>query len=198
MTADISAFWQVEETDGRLELVTGITVDALEVPRAAGMLAIHWWLYTDGHPDELRGVPSLPSPAEAMAVITAGDSSYFLAQAGTCPWTGQDPTITRTADQSSQPVIRWHSSASRIPFPPGNHPEATWAHLPTRTMRLPSPAVLLHLLATATATLQRGPRMLTLPGNVLAIPILGSTSATRPPCPPLPAPANPFGFRSNP
>lgn len=195
MSADIPAFQQVEETDGRLELVTGVAVDALEVPRAAGMLAIHWWLYTDGHPDELRGLPSLPSPAEAMAVIAAGDSFYFLTQSGTSPWTTQDPAVTRTADQAGQPVIRWHSSASRIPFPPGNAHDVAWAHLPTRAMWLPAPAILLHLLASATAALQHGPQMLTLPGNVLAIPILGSTRASRPPAPPYPPPAIPFGFR---
>jgi hypothetical protein len=202
VTADISAFrqvgWQVEENDGRLELVTGAAVDALEVPRAAGMLAIHWWLYTDGHPDELRGLPSLPVPAEAMVVIAAAGSSYFLAQAGTCPWTSQDPAVTRTADRAGQPVIRWHSSASRIPFPTGHGHEATWAHLPTRAMRLPHPAVLLHLLATAAAALQHGPQMLTLPGNVLAIPIFGSTPAAQPPTPARPGPAIPFGFRSGP
>lgn len=196
MAADIPAFLQVEETDGRLELVTGAAADALEVPRAAGMLAIHWWLYTDGHPDELRGLPSLPAPAQAMAVIAAGDSSYFLAQAGACPWTSQDPAVTRTADRAGQPVIRWHSSASRIPFPAGDGHEPTWAHLPARTLRLPNPAVLLHLLATATAALQHGPQMLTLPGNVLAIPILGSTPATRSPTPARPGSVTPFGFRS--
>jgi len=198
MTADISAFLQVEETGGRLELVTGTTVDALEVPRAAGMLAIQWWLYTDGHPDELRGLPSLPAPAEAMAVIATADSFYFLAQSGTCPWTTQDPAVTRTTGQAGQPVIRWHSSASRIPFPTANGHEATWAHLPTRAMRLPNPAVLLHLLATATAALQHGPHMLTLPGNVLAIPILGDTPAapsvsSQPPSG-YPRPAIRFGF----
>jgi hypothetical protein len=186
--------WQVAETDGHLELMTGTAVDALEVPRAAGMLASHWWLYTDGYPDEVRGLPSLPPPGEAMAVIAAGDSSYFLAQAGTCPWTSQDPLVARTAGQTGQPVIRWHSSASRIPFPPGNGHAVTWAHLPARGMRLPDPAVLLHLLATATAALQHGPQMLTLPGDVLAIPVLGSTPADHPPTPAHPGPAIPFGF----
>jgi hypothetical protein len=186
MTTGASPFhhlgWQLDETNGHRELVTGTAVDALEVPRPAGILASHWWLYTDGFPDMIRGVPSLPPPAEAMAVIADGDSSYFLAQAGTCPWTSQDPLVTGIADQADQPVIRWHSSGSRIPFPAsdGTGRDVAWAHLPSRGLRLPTPAVLLHLLARATAALQHGPQMLTLPGDVLAIPILGQTPTAPP------------------
>jgi hypothetical protein len=51
--------------------------------------------------------------------------------------------------------------------------EVTWAHLPARGIRLASPAVLLHLLAAAVAAFRHGSHMLTLPGDVLAIPALG-------------------------
>jgi hypothetical protein len=199
MTADVSAFhqmgWQIAENDGRLELVTGTVVDALEVPRTAGTLASQWWLYTDGYPDEVRRLPSLPPPGEAMAVITAGDSFYFLTQAGICPWTTQDPLVTRTTDRVGQPVIGWHSHASRIPFPSGNGTQVAWAHLPTRRIQLPCPAVLLHLLATATTTIQHGSQMITLPGDVLAIPVLGDGEAAHPPTPAHSDPAVSFGFR---
>jgi hypothetical protein len=196
--------WQVAERDGRLELVTGAVVDVLEVPRAAGLLASRWWLYTDGAADEIRGLPSMPRPAEAMALIAAGDRSFFLAQAGTCPWITQDPVITDTSDRADRAVIRWHSDASRIPFPPGRTDdghEVAWEHLPARGIRLACPAILLHLLATAIAALRRGPGMLTLPGDVLAIPVLGDGPAERSaasrPAIAQPRPAIPFGFRGD-
>ena len=52
--------------------MTGTVIDALEVPRAAGMVAAAWWLYTRGVPDEIRGLPALPDPAVALAAIAAG------------------------------------------------------------------------------------------------------------------------------
>jgi hypothetical protein len=169
--------WRVDGSRGRLELITGTVVDALEVPRAAGLLAAHWWLYTDGCPDEIRELPAMPSPAEAMVVIAVGDRSFFLVQAGGCPWITEDPAVARASDRDAGTVIRWHSVGSRIPFPPGQTEdghEVAWTHLPARrSMRLARPAVLLHLLAKAAEAFQHGPHMLTLPGNVLAIPVLG-------------------------
>jgi transcriptional regulator with XRE-family HTH domain len=53
--------WPVEEDpDGRLWLATGTAIDALEVPRVAGMVALAWWLYTRGVPDEIRPCPTRP------------------------------------------------------------------------------------------------------------------------------------------
>src|SRR5262249_30403321 len=77
--------WQVEHTGGRIELVCGDGVEALEVPRPAGVVAVHWWLHTGGAPDEIRGLPALPGPQDALAVIAAGDRVLFLVQPGACP-----------------------------------------------------------------------------------------------------------------
>lgn len=177
--------WPAEERDGRVELITGTVFDALEVPRAAGILAASWWRYSEGYPDEIRRLPALPDPRKAMAVIGAGDSYFFLAQAGECPWETQDP-VTTAATASAGAVIRWHSKGSRIPAPPGptgighgtggnpaDGASATWAHRPDRGIRLPSPAVLLHLLTPAVAVTRLGPQLLALDEGVLAIPVLG-------------------------
>ena len=52
------------------------------MPRPAGVVAVHWWLHTGGAPDEIRGLPALPGPQDALAVIAAGDRYLFLVQAG--------------------------------------------------------------------------------------------------------------------
>jgi hypothetical protein len=227
-TAYAELGWPTEVRDGHVELITGSVIDALEVPRAAGLLAASWWRYSEGHPDEVRRLPSLPDPSQALALITAGDRHFFLAQAGECPWQAQDP-VTTAAAASAGAVIRWHSQGSRIPVPPGpvyarhagrsepasgqragqptsGQPDrdrasggritadrdgraqagrgpgsggeaarepVSWIHLPDRGIRLPGPAVLLHLLATAVALTRLGPHLLALDGGVLAVPVLG-------------------------
>jgi len=85
--------WQVEHTGGRIELVCGDGVEALEVPRPAGVVAVHWWLHTGGAPDEIRGLPALPGPQDALAVVAAGDRFLFLVQPGACPWVGPDLAV---------------------------------------------------------------------------------------------------------
>lgn len=156
--------WPAEERDGRVELVTGTTIDALEVPRAAGILAASWWCYTQGYADVIRGVPSLPDPRHALAVIAAGDSHFFIVRSGECPWQEHDPATIAATVSTGVPVIRWHSRGNRIPAPPvpaddgdpgGVQP--VWAHLPDRSIRLPGPAILLRLLATAAAMTRLGP-----------------------------------------
>ncbi len=194
--------WPAGEHDGRLELVTGSVIDVLEVPRAAGTLAARWWLHSEGAADEVRGLPTLPDPRHALAVIAAGERLFFIAAAGDCPWHAEDPVTTRTSSRPDVAVIKWHSNGSRIPAPPGkgDADPAEWAHVPDRGVRLARPAVLLHLLAAAAATVRHGPQMLALPGGVLAVPALGgqprqsSASAAGP----LPRPHGAVGFRLSP
>jgi hypothetical protein len=199
--------WPTEERDGHIELITGTVVDALEVPSTAGILAASWWRFSEGYPDQIRRLPALPDPRLALALIAAGDSHFFLTQAGECPWRTQDPVTTAAAATPRAAVIRWHSQGSRIPLPasgtddtgsdatePGEATDAAayWVHWPRRPIKLTSPAVLLHLLATAAASTKLGPHMLTLDHNVLAIPVFGEppTATTHPTIPPSPA----FGF----
>lgn len=169
-----------------LELVTGSGVDALEVPRAAGMLACAWWRHNDGWPDVVRGLPSMPPPDEALAAIGAGPRCYFLVRAGDCPWAASDPVVTRTVERAGQAVIGWHSHGSRVPLPPGRDAggyEAVWCQLPARRVRLVPPALLLDLLAVATAAVRGGPGLLRLTRDVLAIPVLGDGGPSSPPRP---------------
>jgi len=172
--------WAVQPGDDGLELVTGDVLDALELPRAAGMLAMSLWLYSRGRPDQVRRLPALPHPAQALAVITAGDLCYFLAVAGGCPWTGGEPAPAAGAPGDGAPgdgaagaVIRWHAGGGRIPAPPSRLPagqRAAWAHLPSRPVRLAPPVALLGLLGTAAAAVSHGQPGLTLPGGIRVIP----------------------------
>ena len=97
MAAHRQLGWQVEHSGGHIELVCGHGVEALEVRRAAGVVAVHWWLHTGGAPDEIRGLPGLPGPQDALAVIAAGDRFLFLVQAGACPWSGPDLAVATPA-----------------------------------------------------------------------------------------------------
>jgi transcriptional regulator with XRE-family HTH domain len=166
--------WPVVVDGDVAELVTGSVLDALEVPRAAGTLAACWWLCSGGAADEIRGLPMLPDPRQALAVIACGDRFFFLAAAGSCPWAGQDLSADLPGAVDA-PVVGWHSGGSRIPAPPtgawdGQH--AAWAYLPSRGIELACPVMLLDLLAKAVAAAQ-SQQALTLPGGVLAVPILG-------------------------
>lgn len=165
--------WPAVANGDVVELVTGTVLDALEVPTAAGMLAACWWRCSGGTADMIRGLPALPDPRQALAVIACGGRFFFLVAAGSCPWTGQDQSADMPGAVNA-PVVGWHSSGSRIPAPPtaardGHH--AAWAYLPCRGIELACPVMLLDLLAKATAA-QR-PQALTLPGGVLAVPVLG-------------------------
>jgi transcriptional regulator with XRE-family HTH domain len=73
--------WPVTRDGTSLELETGTVADALEVSRPAGVLAAAWWLDSRGSADGIRGLPALPHPDKALAVIAAGASYYFPARA---------------------------------------------------------------------------------------------------------------------
>lgn len=167
--------WQVTDTPSGLRLVTGDLVDALEVPRIAGVLAVAWWRGTAGAADQVRGLPELPPPAEALAAIRAGSRCFFLAQAGEYPWAHDDTAHTAPQNDS---VITWHSQGSGIPLPPsreGDADGAMWLHAPAGAVRLTSPVMLLHLLAAAVAV-TREPGRLMLPRGVIAAPRAGHRS----------------------
>src|ERR1039457_1633970 len=104
--------WPMEESRGGLALVTGTVIDALEVTRPAGTLAAAWWLYTGGAADEIRGLPALPRPDQALAVVDAGPSLFFLAQAGG-PWNARDVPDCAPGPAAVS-AVRWHCLGSRI------------------------------------------------------------------------------------
>lgn len=169
--------WPVEEdADGRLWLVTGTVVDVLEVPRPAGVLAMGWWLYTRGLPDEIRGLPALPDPANALAVVAAGSVCYFLARSGDCPWSRHDAGAGGVAGAAGPAVVRWHAEGGRVILPPSwveGGEAAAWAHGPSDGVRLASPLALLHVLAQAAAATSGGAGLV-LPGGVRAVPARGA------------------------
>jgi DNA-binding XRE family transcriptional regulator len=169
--------WGTREAGGRIELVCGDTLEALEVPRPAGMVAIRWWLHTGGAPDAIRGLPGLPCPQDALAAIAAGDRVWFLVQSGAYPWISPDPADAVTPDSmpgvTAPPVVRWHGAGSGIAAPPsrdGSGQRVTWANPPPARLRLADPVVLLDLLARAVALTGARDRVLTLPGGVCVVP----------------------------
>jgi DNA-binding XRE family transcriptional regulator len=168
--------WPVVIGAGTAALVTGTVLDALEVPRAAGILAASWWHATAGTADEIRGLPALPDPRHALAMITCTDRSYFLAAAGAYPWPRlppQSPSKSVDPGSADRPAVIWHSCGSQIPAPPGTGPDgqpATWAWLPAEPVQLASPVMLLDLLAKAVAATQQQPPALSLRGDIRAVP----------------------------
>jgi transcriptional regulator with XRE-family HTH domain len=162
------------------ELVTGTVLDALEVPRPAGILAASWWQATAGAADPIRDLPALPDPRRSLAAIASADRLFFLTAAGSFPWTQQGRNDVPLA--ANAPLIGWHSGGSQIPAPPGTGTDgnpATWAYLPTESIQLPSPAMLLHLLAKAIAVMSQEPQQLTLPNGVHVIPCFASLAMNK-------------------
>jgi len=175
--------WQVEHTGGRIELVCGDGVEALEVPRPAGVVAVHWWLHTGGAPDEIRGLPALPGPQDALAVVAAGDRLLFLVQPGACPWTGPDLAVATPGGSSPGVLVRWHAGGSRIPAPPSRDPRGqrvTWAHPPPGRVRLADPIVLLDLLVKAVALAGHRRHLLTFPGGISVVPAATAAAMREP------------------
>jgi DNA-binding XRE family transcriptional regulator len=165
--------WGAQIAGGRVMLICGAGIDALEVPRATGVLAIHWWLYTRGAPDEIRGLPGLPSPAAALAVVGAGDRCYFLTQPGAFPWAELDPANATPDSSATGPEVRWHTGGSRIPAPPGpdtGEHRVEWAHPPPARPRLADPVILLDLLSRVTVLAGHRNHVLTLPGGLRVVP----------------------------
>jgi hypothetical protein len=164
--------WRAGRCGSRVELACGPGVEALEVSRAAGVLAVRWWLHTDGAPDALRGLPSLPAPRDALAAIDAGNRFLFLVQAGACPWPVPGPAAAHLPGGRSRTVVRWHAAGSTIPLPPSageRERPVVWACPPPAQPRLADPVVLLGLLAPASAVARD--RRLRLPGGIDVIPV---------------------------
>jgi hypothetical protein len=123
-------------------------------------------------PDEIRGLPALPDPAGALAMISAGPVCYFLTRSGACPWTRRDIGPASAATSASPIVVRWHAGEGRVPAPPSpldDGERAAWAHVPSAGGQLVSAMALLHVLAQATAATREGTGLL-LPGGVRAVP----------------------------
>jgi DNA-binding XRE family transcriptional regulator len=112
--------WKVHDGDGRVDLVCGNGIEALEVPRPTGVVAVQWWLHTGGAPDEIRRLPALPGPQDALAVIAAGDRYLFLVQAGACPWADPDLAV---APQAGGPR-GWRCAG--MPTAAGSRPRPRW------------------------------------------------------------------------
>jgi transcriptional regulator with XRE-family HTH domain len=171
--------WPVEQHGRELALVTGTVIDALEVPRPAGILAARWWLLTGGAADLVRALPALPRPGPGLAVIDAGGSMFFLASSDdqARPFTGQALAVVPgpggAPPVQNTGVVCWHGPGSHIPAPPsaaGHGPAAAWAYLPSARLRLAPAIGLLDLLARAVATAGPGAGRLTFPSGVIVLP----------------------------
>jgi transcriptional regulator with XRE-family HTH domain len=155
-------------------LAAGTILDALEVSRAAGLTAAAEWQATGGTESAARGLPGLPAPEAALAVIDAGERWYFLVRAGAYPWQRLPPPATAppgttpASDSAARPpaAIRWHSAGSRIPLPPAR---ARWAHLPAALFQPPPPHAVLDLLDWACAR-ARHPAILALRRGITVAP----------------------------
>lgn len=79
-----AAGWAVQPRGGGLEPVTGDGPEALELPRAARRLAVSLWPVFAGRPDEIRRLPVLAHPAQALAVITAGTAISWPRPVAAC------------------------------------------------------------------------------------------------------------------
>jgi len=175
--------WRVEHAGGQIELVCGNGVEALEVPRPAGIVALHWWLFTGGAPDEIRGLPALPSPQGALAVIAAGDRYLFLVQPGACPWAGPDLAVATPAGRPRGVTVRWHAGGGKIPAPPSRDtraPRVAWAYPPPSQVQLADPIVLLDLLTKAVAVAGHRRHLLTFPGGISVVPAASAAAVREP------------------
>jgi len=175
--------WRAEHAGGQIELVCGNGVEALEVPRPAGVVALHWWLYTGGAPDEIRGLPALPGPEGALAVIAAGDRYLFLVQPGACPWAGPDLAVAAPGGRPPGVMVRWHAGGSRIPAPPSRDTRgqrAEWAYPPPGLVQLADPIVLLDLLVKAVAVAGHRRHLLTFPGGISVVPAATAAAGREP------------------
>jgi hypothetical protein len=162
--------WPVSEAAGGLALATGLAADAFAVPRTAGALAARWWLETGGREDLVRGIPALPSPSTYLAVIDAGDRWYFLVRSGSSPWQAAAGSAPGPLPGTGDPAVLWHAAGSSVPAPPSSGGgAATWAFLPSRTIRLAPPHAVLYLLDRAAAA-ARDPAALILPGGTRVTP----------------------------
>ena len=175
--------WRVEYAAGQVELVCGNGVEALEVPRPAGVVAVHWWLHTGGAPDEIRGLPALPGPQDALAVVADGDRFLFLVQAGACPWAGPDLAVAAPPGGPPGGVVRWHAGGARIPAPPSRDSRGqrvAWAYPPPGRVRLADPIILLDLLARAVALAGHRRHVLTFHGDISVVPAASAAAICEP------------------
>jgi hypothetical protein len=157
--------WPTVTRGDVLELVTGKTVEALEVSRAAGAVAAGAWLESGGAEGAVRGLPRLPAPDAALGAIDAGDRWFFLVRRS-FPW---QPGADRDRPAAVAAQIWWHSGGSRVPLPPSKAGTAVarWAYLPAALLQPPPPLAVLDLLGWA-VSMTCQPGMLLLPGGVVA------------------------------
>lgn len=161
--------WPVAARADVAELLTGRAADALEVSRPAGEVAAGAWLESGGADGVVRGVPGLPAPEGALAVIEAGGRWFFLVRPG-FPWQGSRDRVRPAGGEDTAEVL-WHSAGGRVPLPPSKAgaSAARWAYLPAAVLHPAPPLAVLGLLGWAVAS-TRVPGRLQLPGGAFAAP----------------------------
>jgi hypothetical protein len=154
--------WPVAARGEVLELLAGRWAEVLEVGRTAGQVAAGAWLESVRPGGAACGLPRLPAPEAALAVIDAGDRWFFLIRSGF--------PVPTSGHAGGGAEIFWHSAGGRVPLPPSRAGRAVrWAHLPAAVLDLAPPLAVLDLLGWAVA-MTAVPGRLRLPGGAVVAP----------------------------
>ena len=155
--------WPVVSDRARPELVTGTVIDALQIPRAAGQLAISWWLDTGGLANPVRHLPAMPRPDQALAVDLGRRELLLSGPGGRVPVArcrisaGRDPRgdLRTTAGRHSCGGTRHLLALPRQPRTAPARPRRHWRPLPLGAPAIPGGVP--HLAGGPPRTAGQGP-----------------------------------------
>ena len=139
--------WWIEVPRANVILATGRAFDVLDVPSAAGRLALSWMAKSDLQP----GPVAVSGHDRALFFVASRNGQLAEDEQWSCRLDGGPDVAPNAAG------LRWHSRDSYVLAPPsrlGNGTTARWIRDPAGSY-LPDPLGLLGLLADACETLPR-------------------------------------------